>query len=222
MWRSGSAVLAAAAAVATAFVVTSSAANAATISSACDARAVGVNAPSPLSVARANPQSSPCAFDEVALADASVTIIPGVPLVSGASANVHAIKSTTSFATVAGFASTEAQTDVARLQVLAPGLLLQATGVHSQAGVSINPFCGGAAVGDSWLASLTVNGKVFAVGNKPLTIKVGLRIVISLNQTVRPNAHEITQRTLSITFPDHRYSLVVGESHAKLACVATP
>lgn len=220
LWRSGAAVLAVVAAAATAFVVSSSSASAATVNSACDARAAAINAPTPVNVASANPQSSPCAFDSVSLADLTATIIPGVPLVSGASAAVHAVKSTTSFSynPLLALATAEAQSDVARLQVLAPGLLLQATGVHSQAGVNLGAECGGAASGESWLASLTINGKAIPIANKPIHLSIGLRINIYINQTIKPNSHEVTQRALYITFPDHRYSLVVGESHAALAC----
>ncbi|MDT4937333.1 MAG: hypothetical protein QOG80_1004, partial [Pseudonocardiales bacterium] len=44
------------------------------------------------------------------------------------------------------------------------------------------------------------------------------RITISLNQKIGAG-HVVTQRALFITFPDHRYSLVVGEAHAALFCV---
>ena len=223
LWRSGAAVLAVVAAAATAFVVSSSAANAAVISSACDSRAAAINAPTPVNVAYANPQSSPCVFDSVSLADITATIIPGVPLVTGAQASVHAVKSTTSFSytPVLATGSTEAQTDIARLQVLAPGLILQATGVHSQAGVNLGAQCGGAASGESWLASLTINGKAIPIGSQPIHLNIGLRINIYVNQTIKPNSHEVTQRALYITFPDHRYSIVLGESHAALSCVST-
>lgn len=198
----------------------SSSASAAAVNSACDARAAAINAPTPVNVAYANPQSSPCVFDSVSLADITATIIPGIPLVTGASAAVHAVKSTTSYSynPLLALATSEAQTDVARLQVLAPGLILQATGVHSQAGVNLGAECGGAATGESWLATLTVNGKAIPIGNQPIHLNIGLRINIYVNQTVKPNSHEVTQRALYITFPDHRYSLVVGESHAALAC----
>lgn len=150
----------------------------------------------------------------------NLTIIPGIPGITGATAAVHAVKSTTAagYDPFLAVATSSAQTDVARLQVLAPGLILQATGVHSQAGVNLGAFCGGAATGDSWLASLTINGKVIQVGNQPLHLNIGLRINIYLNQTDKPNSHEVTQRALYITFPDKRYSIVLGEAHAKLAC----
>lgn len=216
--RSGAAVLAAATAAATAFVAVSSSAGAATVNSACDARAVGVNAPDPVSIAAANPASSPCKFDNVALAAANAVVIPGVPLVSEVAAQVRAVQSQTSYAIVGGLASSEAQTDVAKLLVTGPGLYLTASGIHSQAGTVLNSFCGGAGSAESWLASLTVNGKVIPVANKPITINLGLRITINVNQTVRTSPHEVTQRALFITFPDHRYSLVVGEAHAQSSC----
>jgi hypothetical protein len=222
VWRSGAAVLAVVAAAAAAFVVSSSTASAApnTVTSACDSRVAGVNAPYPLSVAQANPASSPCAFDQVSLANANLTIIPGVPLVTGASASLNTVRSETSFSYTPALAvgTAEAQTNVARLLVLAPGLYLQASAIHSQAGVSINANCGGAAQGESWITALTINGSVINVGRQPLTINLGLRISIHLNQTVYNGPHEVTQRALYITFPDPRYSLVVGESHAQLAC----
>ena len=170
-------------------------------------------------MAYANPADSPCVFDSVSLLDAAATIIPGIPGITGANVTAHAVKSTTSYSYFAGFASTEAQTDLARLQVIAPGLILSATGLHSQAGVNINPDCGGASSGESWLASLTINGKAIPIANKPITINVGLRITINVNETRQTSSHEVTQDVLRITFPDYRYSLVVGESHAQLSCV---
>ncbi|MDT4938651.1 MAG: hypothetical protein QOG80_2322, partial [Pseudonocardiales bacterium] len=178
--RTGTALLAAGVAAAGMMVAISSTANAATAASACDAQAAAGNGPTPIHVAQANPASSPCVFDSVALADANITVIPGIPGITGVNAQVHAVKSTTSYALFGGFASAEAQTDVARLSVIAPGLILSATGVHSQAGVSINPFCGGAALGESWIGSLTVNGHAYQIGNKPFTINLGLRITLSL------------------------------------------
>jgi hypothetical protein len=218
--RIGMAALAAAAVVVTGLVVNSGSAGAAVpLNTSCSARAAGINAPTPVSVAYANPANSPCVFDSVGLASVTATIIPGIPGITGANVALKTVQSSTSFASFAGFASTEAQTDVARLQVIAPGLILSATGVHSQAGANINPFCTGAASGESWLGSLTINGKAIPIANKPITINVGLRITINVNQTTG-DSHSVTQRALFITFPDKRYSLVVGESHADLSCVS--
>jgi hypothetical protein len=195
-----------------------SASAAVTVNSSCTSRVAGLNAPNPISVAQANQQVSPCAFDSASLADLTVTLVPGVPLVNGLQAGVHAVKSTTSFSfdPLLQVSTVEAQTDAARVQVLAPGLVLEATGVHSQAGANLNAFCGGAASGDSWLASLTLNGKPIQVGNGPLTIKLGLRIAIYVNQQIH-TGNSVTQRALFIQFSDKRYSLVVGEAEAGLS-----
>src|SRR5438105_4193134 len=83
--------------------------------------------------------------------------------------------------------------------------VITATGVHSQAGVILNDECGGAANGDSWLGSLTINGHVIQLGAGPLTIPVGLRIVVYVNQQLHPSSHEVTQRALFIQFSDKRY-----------------
>src|SRR5579859_1311801 len=199
--------------------VSSSAGASPSVVGGCTSRVAGLNAPNPITVAQANPQFSPCVFDRVSLADLNVTLVPGIPPLSGVNAQVHAVVSSTSFTDFGVVASTEAQTDAGRVQIIAPGLFLTATGVHSQAGVVLNSECGGAANGDSWLGSLTINGHVIQLGNGPLTIPVGLRIVVYVNQQLHPSSHDVTQRALFIQFSDKRYSLVVGEAHAALACI---
>lgn len=198
----------------------SSATAAAALHTECTSRVAGLNAPNPITVAQANPQNSPCVTDNVSLADLNVTLVPGVPPISGVNAQVHGVASETA----AGFdlfgdPEVTAQTDAAAVQIIAPGLFLKATGVHSQAGALVNANCGGAANGDSWLGSLTINGNVIQLGSGPLTIKVGLRIVVYVNQQLHPSSHSVTQRALFIQFSDKRYSLVVGEAHAALNCV---
>jgi hypothetical protein len=212
--------------VATAGVLVATAApsNAAPFSTSCRARAVAFDGPKPIVIGTANNGLTPCVTDYSALADATASIVGVNPLVT---IGAHLVNDGTAATVTQGnggqVTTSSASSDIARVTVNGgPGLKLIVEGIHSQANAEATEFDGACTEntsGSSYVAKLTVNGKQYKVLDKPLTIKLPLRITIYVNRQVVTN-HQLTQDVVYIQWPDKRYDIAIGESTAGTLCNA--
>jgi hypothetical protein len=142
----------------------------------------------------ANPPDSPCANANKSLLPLTLS---GTGLgVLNASTSVHGGK-----LPAAGDNGTAKASAVSLLTSLIPGHTIKAGVVTSQATVGCvsNPGGGLSTVmtSSSNVASLTIDGKSYVVGNGPLTISVGTLATVYVNRTI-VTANSRTQRAIEI------------------------
>jgi hypothetical protein len=205
------------AAVAATFFVGATSAGAATapagLNTGCSAVAADAQGPTPVFLSWANPAFSPCVTDTKTLASATATVIPGLPG-TATIATISAVTSRTSEGyDIFRHYVVRASSDIASLTVVGPGLVIRATGIHTDTTVvsGRTTFTESA---NSWIGSLTVNGvPVNVAKNVAVTIPLGLRTAIYLNQRELSDGLAYAA-ALRVSFPDYRYGLFVATSEA--------
>ena len=170
----------------------------------------------------ANGAVTPCAsttYDSAAVGP--LVVVPGIPLlhILPTGANVSLLHGVTSVLAQPLLVSTSANSTVAAVDVSAPGLVLEAHGIYSQASSTLSGgLCNDAVTtGSSTIASLVINGKTINVGTGPLEIKLPGVIDIFINQTVRVG-NTVTQRALYIDVLSHSTYITAGQAVAGVAC----
>jgi hypothetical protein len=163
--------------------------------------------PTPLYISWSNPSFVPCESDHHALLVAKTFVV--VPGLIATKATVGGVTSSTNdFYDYYGNHVVTATADIASLTVFGPGLLVRATGIHSDSTVVCGDGCYSYA--NSWVATLSVNGvAVKVLKNTPITIPLGLRTAILINQRT-VDYQDAYASPLHITFPDYRYGLFLA------------
>ncbi|MDQ6526272.1 hypothetical protein RB608_21815 [Nocardioides sp. LHD-245] len=168
----------------------------------------------------ANPATSPCATDDrrVLRINERLAVNPGLlggllnPLLRS-TVSTGVLTGTTT--TGAGLATATATVDNASVSL--PGLVtLTVSGVHSEARSQLRSCVAADVAGSSHLATLTLNGKTIAVGDKPLTIPLVVGS-LSINQQVR-TGNTVTQRAVFLDLPGNLLDIAIGESTAGVVC----
>jgi hypothetical protein len=215
----------AAAGAATAGVLAAAAApsSAAASSTSCRARSIAFDGPRPFVIGAANNQLTPCATDYTAITDTTVPVLGVNPLVT---IGVHAVNNGT-FYNLAGaepeVTSASATSDIALVTINGLGLNVRIEGVHSQANAEASQLgeenCINNTSSSSYVAKVTVNGKQIKIldSSTPITIKLPLRLSLSLNRQVVSN-HQVTQDVIYLQWPDKRYDIAIGETTAGTNC----
>lgn len=179
---------------------------------ACTAVGLLGRGPTPVYLSWSNPGYSPCQYDHRSVVSATAIVVPGTFLLATKATVSGVTSSTNSYTDFLGRSVTTARSDIVSLTVVGPGLFIRATGVHSDSTVVCGDGCYSTA--NSWIASLSVNGvSVTVAKNVPITIPLGLRTVIYINQREIDYAFAYAS-PLHVTFPDSRYALFAAGSQA--------
>lgn len=194
-------------------------------STSCRARTIAFDGPKPLVIGAANNQLTPCTTDYSAITDTNVPILGVKPLLT---IGVHAVNNGT-FYNVAGaepeVTSASATSDLALVTINGLGLNVRIEAVHSQANAEAsqlgNNNCVNNTSGSSYVGKVTVNGQQIKLldSSQPITIKLPLRLSLSLNRQVVSN-HQVTQDVIYLQWPDKRYDIAIGETTAGTQCPA--